>query len=128
MPKISSAARSQEVFAHQIMAVKNGVRSSWEDIAARKRSELADSIPPEWRVPKNLLPPESQDNVLDWPETSGWFTAEELAITSCSAQELLPQLASGKVTSEDVTKAFCKRACAAQQLVRSQLCRTRRRL
>lgn len=105
------------------MAVKNGVKSSWEDIAAKKRSELADSIPIEWRVPEKLLPPESQDNVLDWPETSGWFTAEELAITSCNAQELLPQLASGKLKSEVVTRAFCKRACAAQQLVGLRLLR-----
>ena len=100
------------------MAVKNGVRASWEDIAAKKRSELANSIPQEWRVPEKLLPPTTQDDVTSWPETSGWFTPEELAITSASAAELVPQLASGKLSSEDVTKAFCKRACAAQQLVK----------
>jgi amidase len=98
------------------MTVK-GTHPPWKAIAAKKREDLANSIPPEWRVPEHLLPPESQDDVTGWPETSGWFTPEELGITSLSAQELIPQLASGKLTSEQVTKAFCKRACAAQQLV-----------
>jgi len=90
---------------------------SWEDIAARKREQLLASIPPEWRVPPGLLPPDTRDDVTSWPESSGWFTPEELAITNASPLELLPKLASGELKSVDVTKAFCKRACAAQQLV-----------
>ncbi|KAH7305859.1 amidase signature domain-containing protein [Stachybotrys elegans] len=94
-----------------------GTSSQWKIIAAKKRKDLANSIPAEWRVPEHLLPPDSQDDVTSWPETSGWFTPEELAITSLSAEELVPQLAQGKLTSEQVTRAFCKRACAAHQLV-----------
>jgi amidase len=55
--------------------------------------------------------------VTNWAETSGWFTPEELSITNSTAAELLPKLASGELKSLDVTKAFCKRAVAAHQLV-----------
>lgn len=32
----------------------------WESIGARKRADLRESIPQEWRVPADLLPPDSQ--------------------------------------------------------------------
>ncbi|KAI1771294.1 amidase [Hypoxylon cercidicola] len=94
------------------MTVKN-----WEAIGAKKRQELSSSIPEEWRIPSDLLPPADQDDVTGFPEQSGWFTPEELAITNQTALELLPQLASGKLTSSAVTRAFCKRAAAAHQLI-----------
>lgn len=97
-------------------------KETWEEIGARKRAALLASIPPEWLVPADLLPPDSQDDVTTWPETSGWFTPEELAITNLSASELVSRLAAGTLKSEDVTKAFCKRASAAHQLVGRKRC------
>ncbi len=91
--------------------------STWETLAAQKRQALLDSIPEEWRIPQDLLPPDDQEDVTGFPETSGWFTPEELTITGLTASELLPKLASGELKSEAVTKAFCKRAAAAHQLV-----------
>lgn len=95
----------------------SATKETWQEIAAGKRAALLASIPKEWIVPQDLLPPVSQDNVLSWPEQSGWFSPEELAITSLTATELVPKLASGALKSLDVTKAFCKRAAAAHQLV-----------
>ncbi|KAI0180101.1 amidase [Hypoxylon sp. FL1284] len=89
---------------------------SWETIAAKKREDLASSIPEEWRIPAELLPGADEDDVTGFPARSGWFTAEELAITAQTAAELLPRLASGELSSEAVTRAFCKRAAAAHQL------------
>ncbi|KAK1985882.1 amidase [Colletotrichum cereale] len=89
---------------------------TWELAAAKKRESLAASIPPEWRVPEDLLPPASQADVTTWPKTSGWFTETELAITDSTAAELVQKLASGQLKSLEVTKAFCKRAVAAHQL------------
>ncbi|KAM0238362.1 hypothetical protein ACHAP5_008707 [Fusarium lateritium] len=89
---------------------------SWKDISDNKIHALNSSIPEEWRIPEHLLPPKDQVDVTKWPENSGWFTKDELAITSLTAAELLKRLACGNLTSEDVTKAFCKRACAAHQL------------
>lgn len=91
--------------------------STWETLSAQKRQALQDSIPEEWRIPHELLPPDDQDEVISFPATSGWFTSEELAITGLTASELLPKLASGELKSETVTRAFCKRAAAAHQLV-----------
>ncbi|KAI3336347.1 amidase [Xylariaceae sp. AK1471] len=88
----------------------------WESISAKKRQDLLNSIPSEWRIPSDLLPPESQEDVTSFPQSSGWFTQEELDITNSTALELLPRLASGELKSEVVTRAFCKRASAAHQL------------
>ncbi|KAL7626365.1 hypothetical protein AAE478_003137 [Parahypoxylon ruwenzoriense] len=89
---------------------------NWEVLAAKKRQELEGSIPEEWRIPTHFLPPAHQADITDFPEKSGWFTPEELAITNCTVLELLPKLASGELKSETVTRAFCKRAVAAHQL------------
>ncbi|KAF2152646.1 acetamidase [Myriangium duriaei CBS 260.36] len=91
--------------------------SSWESIASSKREALSSSIPPEWRIPASQLPPESQTSVVSWPKDSGFFTSAELEITSLSASELLPRIHSGSYTAENVTRAYCKRAAVAQQLV-----------
>ncbi|KAK7416654.1 hypothetical protein QQZ08_011920 [Neonectria magnoliae] len=90
--------------------------STWEELGAKKRDELLSSIPKEWLIPGSLFPPESQNDITSWPETSGWFTRDELKITNLTATELVPRLASGQLRSEHVTRAFCKRAAAAHQL------------
>jgi len=90
---------------------------NWEKIAGAKREALASSIPQEYRVPQQQLPPESQLDVTGWPKESGWFTPEELEITGSTATQILRQIASKSWSSEKVTRAFCKRAAAAQQLV-----------
>ncbi|KAK8074623.1 amidase [Apiospora hydei] len=89
---------------------------TWEQVAARKRKAVMDSIPADWIIPDHLLPPDTQDDVTTFTESSGWFTTEELSITNSDALELLPKLASGELKSETVTRAFCKRAAAAHQL------------
>ncbi|ODH25178.1 hypothetical protein ACO22_05227 [Paracoccidioides brasiliensis] len=90
---------------------------SWEAIAAAKREELLSSIPSEWIIPQEIFPPESQADVTNFPEKSEWFTADELEITSSTASEILQKTATGVWSAEAVTRAFCKRAAAAHQLV-----------
>lgn len=92
--------------------------ASWEKIAAGKRAALAESIPTEYRIPQDKVPPESQLDVTIWPKESGWFTPNELEITDSTASEILKKVASKAWSAEQVTSAFCKRAAAAQQLVR----------
>ncbi|POS69895.1 amidase [Diaporthe helianthi] len=108
-------------------SVQTGKKETWQEIGDRKRAALLASIPEEWRVPEDLLPPDSQDDVTGWPQTSGWFTADELAITELSASELVPKLAAGELKSVAVTRAFCKRAAAAHKLTNclSETCFTR---
>lgn len=90
---------------------------SWESIAAKKRQALKDAIPAEWVIPAAILPPEDQLDVTSFPQKSGFFADSELEITATPAQTILSRLASGSWTAEEVTKAFCKAAAAAQQLV-----------
>ncbi|KAF2820221.1 amidase [Ophiobolus disseminans] len=92
------------------------LENNWQKIASAKRDALAASIPEEYRVPQQQLPLESQLDVTIWPKESGWFTAEELEITDSTALQILEKIASKSWTSEKVTRAFCKRAAAAQQL------------
>jgi amidase len=92
-------------------------QNNWEKVAEAKRATLAASIPQEYRVPTHQLPPESQLDVTPWPKESGWFSSEELVITDSTATEILQKVAAKTWSSEKVTRAFCKRAAAAQQLV-----------
>ncbi|KAJ0362115.1 hypothetical protein COL154_006425 [Colletotrichum chrysophilum] len=91
----------------------------WEVIASRHREKQQASIPQEWVLSDQKLqelrgagtPKEGQLNALD-------VARNELEITeSYSAKELLGKIHAGKLTSEEVTVAFCKRAALAQQLV-----------
>lgn len=89
--------------------------SSWEQRAADKRARIDRCIPAEWKI--QSLPTPKGDSVMDCPANSGILSAEELAITTLSATDLVAKLAKGELKSVDVTLAFCKRAALAHQLV-----------
>jgi amidase len=90
---------------------------NWEEIARNKRQALLAKIPAEYRIPPELEPPETQLNVAVWPRESGWFTQKELEITESTATTILQKIAAQEWSSEEVTRAFCKRAAASHQLV-----------
>ncbi|KAL5119791.1 hypothetical protein ACEQ8H_002397 [Pleosporales sp. CAS-2024a] len=89
---------------------------SWEKVAEAKRARLAEAIPPEYRIPEQQLPAESQLDVTRWPKESGWFSRQELEVTDSPATNILQKIASRTWSSEKVIRAFCKRAAAAHQL------------
>ncbi|KAG9670410.1 acetamidase, partial [Aureobasidium melanogenum] len=89
---------------------------NWQDIAKAKRAALLDSIPAEWRIPADLVPPETQLDVMGFPQESGFFTNDELKYTSTKVPELLQQIHSGKWKAVNVTSAFCKRAAVCHEL------------
>lgn len=89
---------------------------NWQDIAKAKQASLLDSIPKEWRIPTDLMPPESQLDVTSFPEESGFFTNNELKYTSAKIPELLQQIHSGQWKAADVAQAFSKRAAVCHQL------------
>ncbi|KAF2476096.1 acetamidase-like protein [Lindgomyces ingoldianus] len=88
----------------------------WLKLAVAKRAALSELIPPEYRIPKHLLPPNTQLDVTPFPTESGWFSQKELEITSSTSPVILEKIASRTWTAEEVTRAFCKRAAAAHQL------------
>ena len=90
---------------------------SWEEISKKAQAKLLDSIPSEWRISDDKRPTADQVDVTDFPATSGLLTEPELEITKSLASDIVQQIAAGKWSAEDVTRAFCKRAAIAHQLV-----------
>ncbi|KAB5518012.1 amidase signature domain-containing protein [Coniochaeta sp. 2T2.1] len=89
---------------------------TWSKVATEARARLADSIPAEWRIAPDKLPPDTQLDVTSFPAESGILSQLELDITDSFATDIVRNLASGKWTSLEVTTAFCKRAAIAHQL------------
>ena len=89
---------------------------AWKQKATAKRDKVYNQIPKEWRLAEPLPTPK---NTYEYLRTSGILSQDELAITeTTSARVLLNKLATKQVSAVDVTKAFCKRAAIAQQLIK----------
>jgi amidase len=91
----------------------------WQEIAQEQQALRDAKIPKEWLLKD--LPAASVADVMRVPYESRIMTETELALTEKDATELLGLMAAGKLKSEDLTRAFCKRAAIAQQLVRIHL-------
>lgn len=85
----------------------------WKETAADKKERIDKSIPDEWRIKSKDV----GDSVMDYPAKSDILSKEELAITDSTAVDLVDKMAKGELKSADVTRAFCKRAALAHQLV-----------
>ena len=86
----------------------------WQDIAREAqdhRDQTIAAIQPEI----SNVPTELPLNVTNIPRQL--LSAEELEITEQATEELLPKLASGKLSAIAVTHAFLRRAGLAQKLV-----------
>jgi hypothetical protein len=91
---------------------------NWESQAQKGRDILNNSIPKQWLLPVDRLPPVSQKSVVDFPRKSGLLTERELIITDMSATALVTEMGNGKLSAEEVMVAFLKRAVLGHQLVR----------
>lgn len=105
--------------------MSNQGAQDWEARAAVKQSQCEGLIPSAWKLPSTLVQglahplEKSKTNLieLDIPRRSGILTEKELRITEVyDVWHLLKALASGELSSLEVTVAFCKRAAIAQQL------------
>lgn len=90
----------------------------WKPHVQQKRLEQHTLIPAEWRLPESMLanpPPSSVDTI----RASGLLSPDELAWTETTdIRELVSLISSRRVSSEQLTTAFCKRAAVAQQLTK----------
>ncbi|KAJ5788455.1 hypothetical protein N7457_003445 [Penicillium paradoxum] len=89
----------------------------WEAQAQRGKDILTNSIPKQWLLPVERLPPVSQKSVVDFPRQSGLLSERELTITDMSATALVAEMGKGKLSSEEVVVAFLKRAVLGHQLL-----------
>jgi amidase len=90
--------------------------ATWKDLTRKRREEQLEQIPPEWRLsPSHPRHPDSRETI----RTCGILSEDELRWTDTTdVRQLLRQLATGQLSSVQVTTAFCKRAAIAQQLTK----------
>lgn len=98
----------------------------WKTISEKAKQILNDSIPTEWRIPKDKLPSDDQLNVTGVPAQCGILSEKDLEITESYATDIVKKIAAGEWKAEDVTRAFCKRAAIAHQVVCLDMHRIRR--
>lgn len=91
--------------------------SQWQVISAKAKQKVLDDIPSEWRIPAAQLPRDDVLDVTGFPAQSGLLSDLDLQITESFATEIVARIAKGDWTAEDVTRAFCRRAAIAHQLV-----------
>ena len=89
----------------------------YQEVAAKAQAEVYNAIPEEWRLSSAQLEIPGNANVTAIPRTCGKMTPAQIEITEQTATELLAKLATGKLSSVEVTQAFCVRAAIAHQLV-----------
>jgi amidase len=90
-------------------------KSTWQDVASARRKyrdETIAQVEPAIPDPPSKLP----CNVTPIPKDL--LSTEEVGITELTPEALVSDLATGKLTSTEVTKAYLRRAGLAQKLVR----------
>ena len=94
----------------------------WKELVKQKRADVAKQLPQEWRLPSSILDTISATatiSVLDVPAKCGILTEKEIDITeNHDAVDLVAKMAAKELSSVEVTRAFCKRAAIAHQVVR----------
>lgn len=88
----------------------------YKEIAEIALKRRAAAIPKEYLLPQESLNELPRD-LTKVGRLSKHFTAEELEIIESNAEDILSKIKSKTWTSLEVTKAFCKSAVVAQQLV-----------
>lgn len=88
----------------------------YKEIAAIALQRRESAIPRDLLLPEELIRKVPR-NLTMVPQSSGHFTPKELRIIETDAALILLNIKQKIWTSLDVTKAFCKSAAVAQQLV-----------
>ncbi|KAJ5151618.1 hypothetical protein N7492_009913 [Penicillium capsulatum] len=116
---IAQSLRSySQLTVRSAAAVPNMTRSipTLEECIIQKRAAQASAIPAAWKL-STVPAAETGFNALDYIRNVPILSPEETAITeTMDAKVLLDKLATGKLSSVEVTAAFCKRAAVAHQL------------
>ncbi|KAI0396049.1 amidase signature domain-containing protein [Xylariaceae sp. FL0594] len=89
--------------------------ATWQEVAADMQRHRAETLAA-LHSPLPALP----EQIVQLSDKSGLpaslLTPDELAITNANVEDLVPKLATGSMTSVDVTRAFLRRAALAQEL------------
>ena len=89
---------------------------NYKEVAAIALKRREAAIPKEYLLPEESLVNLPRD-LTTVPKSSKHFKSEELEIIETNAEDILLKIKEKIWTSLEVTKAFCKAAIVAQQLV-----------
>jgi amidase len=92
---------------------------SWEDRAAAKVAEVASMIPRHWRISEEDRDRAKKLRNLTGPFIESFLSESEASIIRLDSLALVEQIADRSLTSLEVTKAYCKTAAIAHQIVTS---------
>ena len=92
-------------------------RERWQDVAAAKRKETVEKIPEDWRLPEAVLIDGRKEKKIAGDFIEGLLDPRTREITGFDGGAILELISNGSLTTIEVTKAFCKRAAYAHQLV-----------
>ena len=90
---------------------------SWQEKAAAKRASILAQIPSEWRLAKADIESAEKQRVLAGPFMERLLDKETISIINQDTVSLVKALETRIYSSEQVTKAFCKAAAVAHQIV-----------
>lgn len=90
---------------------------SWQDRAAAKRASILAEIPAEWRLAQADIDRAEKQRVLVGPFMEQLLDPETVSIVNKDSVPLVEAIKSRTYTSEQVTRAFCKTAAVAHQIV-----------
>ena len=93
------------------------LQQTWQQKAEAKRTGTRSKIPEEWMLTQDDLAAAKKQQQLSGPFIESFLDDLELEITSNDSVPLLAKIRSSHYTALQVTKAFCKRAAIAHQIV-----------
>lgn len=89
-------------------------RPAWQFKCEVRRKELAESMPPPYRLSWLLAKPETSPKSPDHGQICLLLLSEdEIALTETPTPVLVQRLQSGALLAETVVSAFCKRSAVA---------------
>ncbi|KAI3542006.1 amidase [Colletotrichum filicis] len=92
------------------------IPKGWRELAQVCIDIQKKSIPKEYELASDQIPPKDHQNVLDIPNESGILTTEEIRMTEQDASSLLEKYKSGQWTVKQVVTAFLKKTTMIHQL------------
>jgi amidase len=93
------------------------IHQSWQDKAAAKVLRTRSKIPPEWTLTETDLEDAKRQRQLTGAFIEKFLDKGELEITRTDSVPLVAKIRDGQYTSLQVTRAYCKTAAIAHQIV-----------
>lgn len=93
------------------------MHESLQALASAKVNETLSKIPAEWSLSQDVLDRAKSERKLKGDFFDSFLTPRELEITRYDSLSLVNRVRDGRLSAVEVTKAYCKAAAVAHQIV-----------